>query len=91
MQVPVGKAAGGGGIALSATSYTTGTGALFLIVLVTVLLTLLVALSRFIPREQKLGGWSNALEEEDNKNSSASTGGALASDWPHRSYYVHHH
>ena len=53
MQVPVVKVAGGGGIALSATSYTTGTGALFLIVLVTVLLTLLVALSRFIPREQK--------------------------------------
>ena len=53
MQVPVGKVAGGGGIALSATSYTTGTGALFLIVLVTVLLTLLVALSRFIPRAQK--------------------------------------
>jgi len=42
-----------GWIALSATSYTTGTGALFLIVLVTVLLTLLVALARFIPREQK--------------------------------------
>ena len=53
MQVPVGKAAGGGGIALSATNYTTGTGALFLIVLVTVLLTLLVALSRFIPRKER--------------------------------------
>jgi len=53
MQVPVGKVAGGGGVTLSATSYTTGTGALFLIVLVTVLLTLLVAVSRFIPRAQK--------------------------------------
>ena len=53
MQVHAGKVAGGGGFALSATSYTTGTGVLFLIVLVTVLLTLLVALTRFIPREQK--------------------------------------
>ena len=53
MQVLVGKVAGGSGAAIAATSYTTGTGALFLIVLVTVLLTLLAALTRFVPRKER--------------------------------------
>jgi hypothetical protein len=48
-----GKIAGGGIAALPVTGYTSGIGILFMVVLGTVLLTLGVALTRFIPRRQK--------------------------------------
>ena len=54
MYGPAGKVAGGGIATLPVTGYTSGTGILFMVVLGTVLLTLGVALTRFIPRRQKL-------------------------------------
>jgi hypothetical protein len=53
MYGPAGKAAGSAAAALPVAGFTSGVGMLFLIVLGTVLISLAVAVTRFIPRRQR--------------------------------------